>query len=375
MKLERAFATILLVATAASAQETAIHIAQISPLSGPAASIGLPLTQAAHAYVNRINAEGGIGGKKIVLEDRDDGFKPERTIEHVEQLISARPPVALLNVVGAPNNGELVTRGLLAKHKMSVVGAFTGATSVRELKSPYMYFIRASVADEARKMVQQVVTIGMTRVALVHANDAFGHDARGFVDAALKMHGAVLSAAESYEPATVDVAPAVTRVRSSDAQAVLIFGTGPAAAKFVVEYRKAGGGGLLIANSSTSPEVMARLAGNTMARGVGLVQVVPAVTKTTIPVVKEYQDTLARYGKPDWKPSAYGLEGFLAAKLLVEGLRRAGPSPTRESLSAALDRIEQFDAGGITLDYKSGRREGLRSVDIGILGAEGRLMN
>lgn len=188
-------------------------------------------------------------------------------------------------------------------------------------------------------------------------------------------HGAVLSAAESYEPATVDVAPAVTRVRSSDAQAVLIFGTGPAAAKFVVEYRKAGGGGLLIANSSTSPEVMARLAGNTMARGVGLVQVVPAVTKTTIPVVKEYHDTLARYGKPDWKPSAYGLEGFLAAKLLVEGLRRAGPSPTRESLSAALDRIEQFDAGGITLDYKSGRREGLRSVDIGILGAEGRLMN
>lgn len=98
--------------------------------------------------------------------------------------------MALLNVVGAPNNGELVTRGLLAKHKMSVVGAFTGATSVRELKSPYMYFIRASVADEARKMVQQVVTIGMTRVALVHANDAFGHDARGFVDAALKMHGA-----------------------------------------------------------------------------------------------------------------------------------------------------------------------------------------
>lgn len=92
MKLERAFATILLVATAASAQETAIHIAQISPLSGPAASIGLPLTQAAHAYVNRINAEGGVGGKKIVLEDRDDGFKPERTIEHVEQLISARPP-------------------------------------------------------------------------------------------------------------------------------------------------------------------------------------------------------------------------------------------------------------------------------------------
>lgn len=99
------------------------------------------------------------------------------------------------------------------------------------------------------------------------------------------------------------------------------------------------------------------------------------MTKVAVPVVREYLETLKKYGKPDWRPSAYGLEGFLAAKFLAEGLRRAGPSPTPESASAALAKIEQFDAGGITLDYRAGNREGFKSVEIGNMGAKGRLMN
>jgi branched-chain amino acid transport system substrate-binding protein len=372
--------TILLAAACAAsmshafAQSKTLHIGQIAPLTGPASSIGMPLTQAAHAYFARVNEAGGIAGHQILLVDRDDGFKPENTLAEARKLLAEKPVVAFINVVGAPNNGDLVSKGVLEDNKIAVVGAFTGATTVRALKSPNMFFVRASVADEARKMVDQVSTLGMTRIGLVHANDAFGTDAKGFVEAALTERKRKLSGVGAYEPATIDVQPAVAALRGSDPQAILIFGTGPAAAKFVVEYRKAGGGAMLIANSSTSPEVMAKNAGE-QARGVGLVQVVPALTKVTVPIVREYLDTLKRYGNPEWKPSPYGLEGFIAAKFLAEGIRRSGQNPSREGIVKALGRIEQFDVGGLTLNYKNGTREGLKSVDIGIMGSDGRIMN
>jgi ABC-type branched-subunit amino acid transport system substrate-binding protein len=363
-------------ACATAQQAKTLYVGQVSPLSGPAASIGQPVTQATHAYFRRINQNGGINGYRVELLDRDDGFLPERTMQEVKNLLADKPLVALVNIIGAPNNGDLVSTGLLDQNKIPVVGAFTGATSVRARKSPHMYFVRAGVADEARKMLAQMGSLGMSRIGLVHANDAFGKDAREHVESTLAAQKRKLVAQASYEPATIDVAPAVAALRAAEPQAILIFGTGPAAAKFVVEYRKNGGGAMLVANSSTSPDVLAKNAGDEYARGVGLSQAVPSLSKSaTIPVIAEYLDTLKRYGDPQWKPSPYGLEGFLAAKLLAEGMRRAGPTITRESLGSALARIGQFNAGGITLDYSNGSREGLKTVDIGIMDRQGRLMN
>jgi ABC-type branched-subunit amino acid transport system substrate-binding protein len=363
-------------AALAGAQPTkTVYVAQVSPLTGPAASIGLPVTQATHAYFRRVNASGGINGHNVTVLDRDDGFKAERTVEEVKTLIADKRVVALANIVGAPNNGDLLSAGLLEQNGIALVGAFTGATSVRAMKSPHMYFVRASVADEARKMVAQLNTLGIKRIALVRANDAFGSDAKDRVEAALAVENRTLVAEARYEPTTIDVGPAVHAVRQADPQAILVFATGPAAAKFVVEYRKAGGSAMLVANSSTSPDLLAKNAGNEYARGVGLAQVVPPLSKTTIPVVAEYLETLKRYGDSSWQPSPYGLEGFLAAKFLAEGMRHAGSNITRESLNRALARVGQFDAGGMMLDYSKGSREGLKTVDIGIMGSQGRLVN
>jgi ABC-type branched-subunit amino acid transport system substrate-binding protein len=116
-------------------------------------------------------------------------------------------------------------------------------------------------------------------------------------------------------------------------------------------------------------------AGVALARGVGLAQVVPPVTKTTVRVVRDYVETLSRFGDPGWQASAYGLEGFFAAKVLVEGLRRCGPTVDRERLSDALARLGQVDLGGFQLDYSAGSREGSRWVDIGIVGRDGKLLN
>lgn len=367
-------AILIFASLSAHGDSRTIEIGQIAPLSGPASSIGTPVTQATHAYFRKVNQNGGVGGYKLELLDRDDGFDPTKTASHVRSLIAESAIVALINVIGAPNNGELVTSGILHTNSLPVVGAFTGSTSVRQNKSPLMYFVRASVADEAKKMVAQLKTLGVSQIGLFHANDAFGLDAKTHVESAIKEIGGVLSGVASYEPATVDANSAAAKLKVTNAQAILLFGTGPASSKFVTEYRKLNGRAILIANSSTSPEVLATYAKD-YARGVGLVQVVPSLKKLTIPVVSEYLTTLKRYGDKDWTPSPYGLEGFLAAKVLVEGLKRSAQPFSRESLVKALSSLGKYDTGGITLDYSQGSREGLKSVDIGIYSTSGKLLN
>jgi len=162
---------------------------------------------------------------------------------------------------------------------------------------------------------------------------------------------------------------------STDAQAVLMFGTAPAIGAFVRGYKTSGGGALLVGSSSTSPEALTKVVGVDLARGIGLVEVVPSLRSVAMPIVKEYLDTMAKYGEPDAKPSAYGLEGFMAAKVLVEGLRHCGNQPTRARLSQSLAELRKLDLGGFALDYSGGTRLGSRWVEIGILGAEGRFLN
>jgi ABC-type branched-subunit amino acid transport system substrate-binding protein len=224
------------------AQSRPLRVGAVAPMSGPASSIGVPLTQAAQALVRRINATGGVAGRELQITVRDDAFAPERTREEAASLAREPQVLALLNVVGAPNNATLVSSGLLAESGLNVIGAFTGATSVRALKSPRLFFVRASVAHEGQRMAQQIASMGIERVGLFHANDAFGSDARQHVEASLAQLGLNLVGVRTYEPASTDVGAAALALKASSAQATLLFGTGPACAQFIREYRGSGGG-------------------------------------------------------------------------------------------------------------------------------------
>ena len=106
---------------------------------------------------------------------------------------------------------------------------------------------------------------------------------------------------------------------------------------------------------------------------VGLIfaQVVPFPWSPLIPIVREYQDALKRHA-PQSEPSFSSLEGFINAKVLVEGLRRAGRKPTRESLIGALDSMRDYDAGGLWVTYGAGSHLGSRFVDVVVVGASGQ---
>lgn len=358
-----------------AAAAATLYVGQVVPLTGPAASVGQALSQGAAAYVARVNAEGQLGSHRLELLSRDDAFQPDRTLLHARQLIDEHGVLALLNVVGAPNNGGLHEQGLLRRSDVSVVGAFTGSTSVRALRSPHLYFIRAGVADEARLIARQLTALGITRVALLRADDAFGADAASRLAAEFRERAIALSAEERYAPASIDVDGAAQRFRAMDLQAIVAFGTPRAASELMLKYRKAGGGALFILSSASSADAVVDNVGADVARGTGLVQVVPPVSKVQLPIVQEYLATLAKYGPPAAKPTATGLEGFIAAKLLVQAIRRAGDSPTPARVSAALSGLGSVNVGGFIIDMSPARHSSVPYADIGIIGLGGRLRN
>jgi ABC-type branched-subunit amino acid transport system substrate-binding protein len=106
--------------------------------------------------------------------------------------------------------------------------------------------------------------------------------------------------------------------------------------------------------------------------GVAVSQTSPYPFSATIPIVKEFQDAISR--NKDAVVSYASMEGFIAAKVLVEGLKRAGPKPTREKLITALESLRRFDLGGVDVTYGPGTRAGTSYIDITIVSKTGRFM-
>jgi branched-chain amino acid transport system substrate-binding protein len=193
------------------------------------------------------------------------------------------------------------------------------------------------------------------------------------VRSALTRRQLQLSAAAGYERNTDKVEEAVRRIKASDAQAVIMISVNKPTAAFVKRYRELGGGAQLYNISVVDPAEIVKLAGLANAHGLGISQVVPYPYTPRLPAVREYQELLQRYA-PDHLVNYTSFEEFLGAKVLVEGLRRAGPNPTRGKVLEALESISAFDLGGITVSYSPRNRVGSRYVEVTVIGSAGKLL-
>jgi ABC-type branched-subunit amino acid transport system substrate-binding protein len=211
------------------------------------------------------------------------------------------------------------------------------------------------------------------RVAVLYQDDAFGQAGLAGVQAAADKRQLKLVASAPYERNTDRVDLAVRKVLEAQAQAVIMIAVNRPAAAFVRQYRSAGGGGQLFSISVVDPAELVRLAGLEHARGLGITQVVPFPYQRLIPVVREFHEHLAQYA-PEAEVNYTNFEEYLGARLLVEGLRRAGPRPTRERMLRALESIRGFDLGGFSVGYGPRERVGSRFVDVTVIGSTGKLL-
>jgi len=373
----QAAASVLLVAglggPAYAAPVPDLTVVQVAPLTGVLASTGQQMVLGGKIYFDWVNANGGVHGAKIKHTVLDDGYKVDETVRLTREALVDPAVVALFGFAGTANVSKLLADGILDVGGAPLVAPYTGGEALRSPFNPYIFHVRAGYLDETEHMVHQAATLGMTRIAVMYQNDAFGKAGLAGVEAAVAKRNLKLVGTASYERNTDQVADAVKELKQADPQAIIMISVNRSTAAFAKEYRAAGGGGQLYNISVVDPAELVKLAGLKAVHGLGISQVVPFPFGANKPVVREYQALMKKYGG-DQAVSYTSFEEFLGAKVLVEGLRRAGPLPTRAKLVKALEGIDNFDLGGTRVNYSQNNRIGSRFVEVTVIGVSGKLL-
>jgi ABC-type branched-subunit amino acid transport system substrate-binding protein len=345
----------------------ALLLGQSAPFSGPSGQLGQEYREGAEAWFAEVNRSGGIHGRPIRLVSLDDRYEPELTLRNTRQLLEENRVLALFGYVGTPTSKAVLP--LVERERIPFVAPLTGARILREPQRPTVFNLRASYQAEIDRMVDDLVRDARHRIAVLHQADAFGEDGLAASELALRRHGLSPVATATVERNSTQLGNAVARITAAKPNAVLIITAYPSSAAFSRELRRRGSTAQLMNVSFVGTRGLQNSLPGGHASGIGIAQVVPFPWNRRLPVVADYQ-RLMRRQSPQANLSFTSLEGFLAARLISEGLRRAGPDPSREQLVQGLESIQQLDLGGFTLALGKGDREASRYTDLTFLGAQ-----
>ena len=346
-----------------------IVLGQSAALTGPAAELGTEMRVGALAYFSQINQAGGVHGRQIKLTTLDDGYEPDRAAANTKKLINEDKVFALFGYVGTPTS--LAALPLVNAAGVPFFGAFTGAEALREPFSRNVFHVRASYFDETALIVKQLTSLGLTRIAVFRQNDSYGQAGLDGVQRALKASKQEPTAVGLVERNSVDVAAAVKVIVASKPDAVVQIGAYKGCAAFVREARKAGYGGTFYNVSFVGTQALADELGKD-AKGVVISQVMPFPFSTTAAISREYRTAVKRAGG-DATLNYSSMEGYVGAKVLAEGLKRAGANPSREALVNALEGLQRFDTGGYLVSFAPRNHRGSGFVELSLLTGDGKV--
>ncbi|MBC8021668.1 MAG: ABC transporter substrate-binding protein [Burkholderiales bacterium] len=358
--------TLALATGLASAQgvtDNQVLLGQSVALSGPAQQLGLDMQLGATLYFNQVNSRGGVNGRKIALKTLDDGYEATRAAENTKKLINDERVFALFGYVGTPTSQASLP--IFTEAKVPFVGPFTGAELLRTPVNPLIFNVRASYYDETEAIVQHLTAMSVNRIAVFYQNDAYGMAGLTGVERALKRRNLEIVARGTVERNTVEVKKAIADINKAQPQAIVMISAYKSCAAFIKDMKAAGANPTFWNVSFVGSKALAKEL-DKEGRGVQISQVVPFPWDGSVPVVKEYQRLLADNAKGE-QPGFGTLEGYIAAKVMTEGLRRAGRNLTREGFIRAMETIHDYDVGGFKVSYGPGKRNGSQFVDLTII--------
>ena len=337
----------LLAAPQAQAQQslgltaTTLVIGQSAPLTGANAELGNDIRNGALAYFARVNAAGGVHGRRIELLTLDDANQVPRAEANTKQLVEETGVFALFGYASATLSRPALPT--VARHGVPFLAPFTGADPMRVFNK-HVYNMRGSYYD-----------------------DVVGRENHAAVARALKQRNLdTVSVASFKDREKPDIAAGVQAVAAGDPDVVILTTLYKASADFIKLARRSGLGAQMASNSFPGASPLAKELGNDGA-GVIVASVVPPPTKRSLPIVLEYQAAIEQQlGRKDY--SFTSLESYIGAKVTVEALRRAGPRPTREGLMQALDGMQSFDAGGYAVGFSPTNHNGSSYVELVVIG-------
>ncbi|CAM3337120.1 ABC transporter substrate-binding protein [Polaromonas hydrogenivorans] len=350
----------------AQAQESRIVLGQSAAFSGPAAQLGIQFHKGAKLYFDQLNAQGGNGNRTIEIRNLDDGYEPERCAENTRKLLSD-DVFALFGYIGTPTS--VVAQPLAVKDSVPFFAPFTGAMALRQPFSRYAFHMRASYHDETALIVKHLTSLGLKKIAVFYQNDAYGKAGLDGVQAALAARNLKPVALATVERNSVDVAEAVTTLTAAGPDAVVQISAYKSCAAFIRAARTAAYRGMFFNVSFVGTQALADELGKDGA-GVAVSQVVPSPYNAALPITREFVAAAKKAGNVQVNFSS--MEGYLAAKVFSEGLRRGGKA-TREALISGLESIHEQSFGGFSASFSPSNHVASNFVELSMLTGDGRV--
>ncbi|RYF53176.1 MAG: ABC transporter permease, partial [Comamonadaceae bacterium] len=262
---------------------------------------------------------------------------------------------------------------VVERANVPLIGTISGAEVLRAPTNRTMFHLRASYNDETAAIVRNLLTVGLTRVAVLYQDDGFGQAGLRGVQAALQASNLQPVATAVIPRNSVEVAQAVASIAAAKPQAVVMATLYRPSAAFIQQMRKTGVQPHFVALSPVGTDQLISELGPEAARGVRVAQVIPYPWGDKLEVVRDYKRDLLAYSRTA-AISYYGLEGYINARLVVAALERMGPNASRERLMSAL-RNGPFDLGGFTVNFAPNSNQGSSYVEISVIGTNGRILN
>lgn len=339
----------------------AILLGQTGAASGPLSQLNGEYLGGAKLYFDAVNRSGGVYGRQIRVNSLDDVYDPTRAVGNAERLISLDKVFALFACFGTGPSMKVLP--IATKAGVPFFAPYTGADGLRDAANRRAIHIRASYGQEITKIVDHLTGLGVTAIAVVHHADPFGSAGLDAARQALQRKGLKPMLAVAIQSGGQDAAEVARQIARANPAAVVMVTAGASSVALIRAIGASGTQPMLYGLSVISSNQLISDLGP-LAHGLVVSQVVPSPYRFEAPIANEFRDAAARAGV---SLSYTGLEGYIAAKVFVEALKRAGKELTRERLLDSIDAIKSYDAGGFVVAFGGGRQSGSDYVDLSVI--------
>ena len=332
---------IALVVPAASFAADPVKIGFTGPLSGSLSLLGQGVRDGVEVYVQYINEQGGVNGRKIEFIAEDDAYEPMRTVAAAKKLSEQDKVVAIVAQTGTPN--VAATIAYATERKMPIVAPYAFSHTLTTPLKRYVFTTLPEVRVQADGLANYLVgPLKQTKFAAIYQNDDFGQDAVTGLDERLKKVNLPLIKLP-FDRGSTNFSGVVAQARQAGAENVIFLGIPRDAALVMKEANKMGWKPQFSGHSALGDPQTFALAGAPLVENAIAVAVMEPLDSKK-PQVAEFIARQAKY-LPKTSPTTYSMHGYNAARIFVEALKKVEGEPTGDKIVAALESIKGLDTG------------------------------
>jgi ABC-type branched-subunit amino acid transport system substrate-binding protein len=371
LRMRQAIVASLLCLLAATTAAADIVVGQVVDYASLDHDMSRDFVAGAKVYFDHVNTQGGINGRRIVHLVRDSDGDPRKSLALARELIAKDRADVLFGFVGEDLVSATLKSAEFKASRIALLAPVSGAATAGP--ADRVFYTRASYAVEARKAVEQFRAHGLERFALLYVDTDYGRAVRQAIHDELRASRLALSMERPLRPDGQGAAAEAKALGQLKPQVVIVVADALALAEVIKTYRPLDPGSLVVGLSMVNHETLLQISGPALAHGTLLTQVVPDPRKTNSTVLREHIELMKRYR--DEPPSHLTLEGFIAAKVLVQAIRSAGRDLSAAGIAAALRGMPRVDLDENYVAWLAADKRDANFVDVTFLRGNGTLLH